>query len=106
MLTVTDKAAQYLREALSRKEEGLPEAIRIVYSEGGYQLTLDNAKDGDQVFEEDGHNYLLVDAEVGEALSDAKLDAQESPQGKRLTLLASSTPQPQPYSEPEPKAKP
>jgi len=103
MLTVTDTAAQYLRETLSRKEEGAPAALRIVYSEEGYQLTLDDPKDGDQVFEHEGEKYLLADSEVGEALSDATLDVQESPQGMRLTLAASSTPQPS--SEPEPESE-
>ena len=120
MLIVTDKAAQYLCETLTRKPEGSPEALRVVYTEERYQLTLDDTKDGDQVFEQEGQNYLFVDAQVGEALSDAKLDVQESAQGKRLTLLASKTPEsepeaesesePQPESEakpePEPEAKP
>lgn len=108
MLIVTDKAAQHLCETLTRKPEGSPEALRIVYTEKGYQLTLDGTKDGDQVFEQDGQNYLFVDAQVGEALSDAKLDVQESPQGKRLTLLASKTPESESEAqpEPEPEAKP
>lgn len=101
MLIVTDRAAQYLREALSRKEEGLPEAIRIVYTEEGYQLTLDDPKDGDHVFEQGGESYLLLGSEVGEALSDATLDVQQSPQGMRITLAASKTPRLHPQSEPE-----
>jgi len=88
MLTVTYKAAQYLRESLTRKEEGAPEALRIVQTEDAYQLTLDNTKDGDHVFEQDGRNYLLLDPAVGEALSDATLDVHESPQGLSLTLTA------------------
>jgi Fe-S cluster assembly iron-binding protein IscA len=103
MLTVTDTAAQYLRETLSRKEEGAPAALRIVYSEEGYQLTLDDPKEGDQVYEHEGESYLLLDSEVGEALSDASLDVQDSPQGVRLTLAAGSTPEPQ--SEPEPESE-
>jgi Fe-S cluster assembly iron-binding protein IscA len=106
MLTVTDKAAQYLRETLTRKKEGAPEALRIVYTEEGYQLTLDDSKEGDQVFDQDGQNYLMVDAEVGEALSDAALDVQESLQGMRITLATTSTPQPRPQSESEPEAAP
>jgi Fe-S cluster assembly iron-binding protein IscA len=114
MLIVTDKAAQYLCETLTRKPEGSPEALRVVYTEDGYQLTLDDTKDGDQVFEQEGKNYLFVDAQVGEALSDAKLDVQESAQGKRVTLLATKTPDSEPEAEsesgakpePEPKAKP
>jgi len=86
MLTVTDKAAQHLRENLSREEGSPPGAFRIVNSEEGYQLTLDEAKEGDQVFEHEGENYLLLDTEVGEALSNATLDVQESPQGPRLAL--------------------
>jgi len=89
MLTVTDKAAQYLRESLVRKEQGAPEALRIVQTEEGYQLTLDNPKDGDQVFKQEGLNYLVLDEQTGEALSDATLDVYESPQGLSITLTAS-----------------
>ena len=86
MLTVTDKAVQYLRESPSRKEEGAPGAFRIANTEEGYQLTLDETKEGDQVFEHEGENYLLLDTEVGEVLSSATLDVQESAEGTRLTL--------------------
>lgn len=105
MLIVTDRAAQYLCDALSRKQEGLPEAIRIVYTEEGYQLILDDAKDGDQVFEQDGQNYLLVDAEVGQALADATIDVQESPKGTRITLAATGTPPLRPPSESDPESE-
>ena len=107
MLIVTDKAAQYLFETLTRKPEGSPEALRIVYTEEGYQLTLDDTKEGDLIFEQDGRNYLFLDAQVGGALSDATLDVQESPQGTRITLAATSTPEsePQPESEAEPKSE-
>ncbi len=91
MLTVTDKAAQYLRETLSRKEEGAPGAFRIVSTEEGYQVTLDDGKEGDQVIEHEGENYLLLDTEVGEALSTATLDVKESPEGTRLTLSKGGT---------------
>ncbi len=105
MLTVTDKAAQYLCETLTRKPEGSPQALRIVYTEEGYQLTLDDTKEGDQVFEQDGQSYLFLDAQVGEALSDATLDVQESPQGTRITLAATGTPETEPESESESKSE-
>ena len=108
MLTVTDKAAAYLREALTRKKEGAPEALRVVYTEEGYQLTLDDPKEGDHIFEQEGHNYLLVDTEVGEALGEeATLDLQETPRGASLTLLGahSPEPEPEPQAEAEPKAQ-
>ncbi len=106
MLTVTDKAAAYLREALTRKKEGAPEALRVVYTEEGYQLTLDDPKEGDHIFEQEGQNYLLVDSEVGEALGEeATLDLQETPRGASLTLLGAHSPEPEPQAEAEPKAK-
>ena len=86
MLTVTDQAAQYLREALTRREEGAAGSLRIVNTEEGYRLTLDDAKDGDQIFEQEGESYLVLDSEVDEALAEATLDVRESPQGMRLKL--------------------
>ena len=106
MLTVTDKATAYLREALTRKKEGTPEALRVVYTEEGYQLTLDDPKEGDHIFEQEGQNYLLVDTEVGEGLGEqATLDLQETPHGTSLTLLGALSPEPEPEPEAEPKAK-
>ncbi|KKL07198.1 hypothetical protein LCGC14_2588420 [marine sediment metagenome] len=104
MLTVTNKAAQYLRESLTRKKEGAPEALRIVLTEDGYQLTLDNPNEGDQIFEEDGQKYLLLDAAVGGTLSRATIDVQDSRRGATLTLTGGDAlqPQPQPESPPEP----
>jgi Fe-S cluster assembly iron-binding protein IscA len=100
MLTVTDKAAQFMREKLDQKEEGLPEALRIVQTEDGFQLTLDNAKDGDHVIEQEGQNILLVDSAVGEALEEATLDLQESAQGASLVLTAVPPSPPAPQEPP------
>ena len=89
MLTVTDKAAQYVCETL--KKESAPGAFRIVGTEEGYRFALDEAQEGDQIFEHEGENYLLLDTEVGEALSNATVDVQESPEGTRLTLSEGGT---------------
>ncbi len=110
MLTVTDKAAAYLREALTRKKEGTPEALRVVYTEEGYELTLDDPKEGDHIFEQEGQNYLLVDTVVGEALGEeATLDLQQTAHGTSLTLLGALSPEPEvkpeAEAEVEPKAK-
>jgi Fe-S cluster assembly iron-binding protein IscA len=106
MLTVTDKATAYLREALTRKKEGTPEALRVVYTEEGYELTLDDPKEGDHIFEQEGQNYLLVDTEVGEALGEeATLDLQQTPHGTSLTLLGALSPQPEAEAEPKAETK-
>ena len=102
MLTVTDKATAYLREALTRKKEGTPEALRVVYTEEGYELTLDDPKEGDHIFEQEGQNYLLVDPAVGEGLGEeATLDLQQTPHGTSLTLLGALSPEPEPQPEAE-----
>lgn len=92
MLTVTERAAQFLRESLSRKDEGAPEALRIIHADGGYQLTLDDPKEGDQIFEHEGQSYLVIDSEIDEALSEATIDVQESAQGASLTLTSAPSP--------------
>ena len=87
MLTVTERATAYLRERLSDKREGLPQALRIVRTgDGGYDLTMDDPRADDQVFEQDGAAYLLVDPEVAESLEGAVVDVQESAHGPRITL--------------------
>lgn len=94
MLTVTEKATGYIREALSRREDDSPEAVRISYaSEAGYHLTLDNRKEGDHIFEQEGDSYLLVDPQVSEALESATLDLQDSPQGANLMLTGAPQPE-------------
>lgn len=92
-MRVTDKAAAYLLRALDNKDEGAPEALRIVYSEdAGYEFALDDPKDGDEVFQQDSRSYLVVDAELAKSLLNATLDVQESPQGTRITLAGYETP--------------
>ena len=106
MLTVTDKATAYLREALTRKKEGTPEALRVVYTEEGYELTLDDPKEGDHIFEQEGQNYLLIDSEVDEGLGEeATLDLQQTPHGTSLTLLGALSPEPEPQPEAEAETK-
>lgn len=88
MLTVTDKAARYLREILSTRPEESTQVLRIIFRDGNYELTLDDPREDDHVFEQDGETYLLVDPQVAEALSEATIDAQETTEGTRLTLTA------------------
>ncbi len=112
VLQVTTRAAEYMRDHLSRKPEGLPDAIRIVRAEDGFKLTLDNPKDDDHIFEREGQKYLLVSPDLGEALATATIDLQQSPHGLSLTITtapSSLTPQPseeEPLPSPDAEAKP
>ena len=85
MLSVTDKAAQYVRETL--KKRSAPGAVRIVKTEDGYHLTLDEAKEGDQVFEHEGENYLLLKMKaVRRRLRRVPPDARRDLRRLRLSL--------------------
>lgn len=90
MLTVTEKAAKYMREILSSRSEGSQQVLRIIFRDGNYELTLDDPREDDHVFEQDGETYLLVEPDVAEALSEATIDAQETTEGTRLTLTTGS----------------
>ncbi len=89
MLTVTDRAAHYLLEALSSRDEELAgQTLRIVFRNGSYELTLDDARETDEVYQFEGESYLLVAPDVAEALSKAAIDMHEVGEGvpPRLTL--------------------
>lgn len=89
MLTVTDRAAQYLIEALSSREEELAgQSLRVVLRNGSYELTLDDAQEADEVYQLEGKSYLLVAPDVAEALSKGTIDVHEAAEGAppRITL--------------------
>ncbi len=88
MFTVTEKAAQYLRQVLDSREEATSQLLRIVSRSGSYELTLDDPQESDEVLQYEGRSYLLVAPEVVESLSNATIDVHEIAEGAppRLTL--------------------
>ena len=91
MLQLSSRAASLLDQA--RESQGIPEHFGVrVYGEpapeGGTAIGIaftETPEQGDEVGEQDGTN-LFVAPEVAEPLSAALLDAEESPEGVRLTL--------------------
>ncbi len=97
MLTVTDKAAQYVRETL--KKESAPGAtVRIVKTEKGYHLTFDEAKEGDQVFEHEGENYLLWTLRRARPSPAPPWTSRSPPKARDSPYLRIALPSSSPYS--------
>ena len=98
MLKLSTQAAALLEKA--RESQGVPEHFGVrVYGEaapqGGTSIGIaftETPEQGDEVGEQEGTN-VFVAPEVAEPLSEALLDAEESPEGVRLTLKTESAPE-------------
>lgn len=84
MVTVTEQAAKILGEV--QAESSSAQALRIVSAPGGYQLTFDQEREGDQVVESEGKAVLLIASDVAESLDDATIDCERGPEGVRFFL--------------------
>lgn len=86
MVTVTDRAAELLKEIQTDPEEGQDKVLRIVSEGDGYELIFDSARAGDQVVQNGNTDILLVGDDVAPALEDAVIDCQDTPEGPRFVL--------------------
>ena len=78
MITVTDNAVQHLQTLLREQSDDTRKGLRIFVEAGGcagmqYGMTLDLAKEGDEIIERDGVR-VLVDAYSAGYLSDSTID--------------------------------
>lgn len=86
MLTVTDRAAERLKESIEATDIADEQTLRLVQTDAGLELAIDQERDGDQVVRSAGRTVLVIDADVGVLVDGATLDAVEGPQGPRLVL--------------------
>jgi Fe-S cluster assembly iron-binding protein IscA len=84
VVTVTEQAAKILGEV--KAENKTEQALRIVSAAGGYQLTFDQEREGDEVVENEGEAVLLIAGEVAESLDNATIDCERGPEGVRFFL--------------------
>jgi Fe-S cluster assembly iron-binding protein IscA len=87
VLEVTDRAASLLREIQTAQEE-TAKVLRLLSKDDQFELTFDMPQEEDQVFQSEGTNVLAVAPEVADVLADATIDAQDTPEGPRLTLAS------------------
>ena len=90
MLTVTERAAELLGEIQKDRDE--PEkTLRLVKQGEQYELSFDEAQEGDQVVTHQEEAVLLIDAELSTALDGITIDRTDTPQGPRLTMSGPPT---------------
>ena len=86
-LTVTDSATAALKEVLENVEHEPEQILRLVFDgQGELNLALDNAKDDDQVVEQEGDKIMVIEPEVSQRLEGAVLDVKESEEGMAFTI--------------------
>jgi len=87
MLTVTENAAQHLKDLLDQNRTEKDQVIRMVQKEeGGWDLVLANVQPKDKTFDKDGEAVLAIDKEINDLLSEMVLDVMKSTKGNRLSL--------------------
>src|SRR5262245_65839345 len=86
MINLTAVAAQKVKGILEQEKENIPQGGLRIYVQGGgcsgftYGMVLDEAADGDQVFETDGIK-VIVDAMSMRYLEGAEVDYKEDLMG-------------------------
>lgn len=86
MLEVTDKAIAILDRSLDENKENESDVFRLTRSNGGFGLVLSEEHEDDQSIQCDDRAVLVMEPEISNALESAVLDAEDTPDGPRLTL--------------------
>ncbi len=93
MLNVTSRAASILARTLRAGQADAGLGFRLVPSGvSEIALTLDQARDGDDVIRHDERTVLLLERWVSYALDGAVLDIEEQSTGTTLTLHSGAHP--------------
>jgi len=86
MVTVTDHAAQLLREIQEGHQESASKVLRLVSRGDSFEFAFDERREGDQIVQSGDADVLLVGTDVAELLGDATIGCQDTPAGPRFTL--------------------
>ena len=89
MLRLTERAATLFRE-IQLAQEDREKVLRLMDRGDGFELAFDAVQEDDHVFRSEGTDVLLVSPDIAEILADATIDAQDTPEGPRLTLSSQS----------------
>lgn len=86
MVTVTERAAQELKEILEAQAVEPEQVLRLVREAQGFSLHLDKESAGDEVVESEGATILLIDEQLSPIVDGAVVDCIDTPEGPRLTI--------------------
>ncbi len=90
MITVTENAAKHLQSLLLEQAEAASKGLRIFVEHGGcagmqYGMTLDEAKEGDEIIEKGGAR-LLVDSASANYLRGSTIDYRDELAGSGFRI--------------------
>ncbi len=88
MVTVTDRAAQLLKDIQEGHEEGTGKILRLLSRDDGFEMMFDEQRESDHVVQRGETDVLLIGEDVSEVLGEATVDCQDTPAGPRFTLSA------------------
>jgi iron-sulfur cluster assembly protein len=91
MISITPKAAQYIRELLSEKKSSNDQGLRLGIERGGcaglqYTMNLGSEEEGDQVIISHGA-LVFIDAESTQQLDDCTIDYEEGLTGSGFRII-------------------
>jgi len=92
MVTVTERAAQLLKDIQEGHEESASKVLRLVNRGDSFEFAFDERREDDQVVQSGDSEVLLVGTDVGDLLGEATIDCQETPAGPRFTLSTEGEP--------------
>lgn len=87
MLMMTEAAAELLSEILDNANAAEETAVRLVIADNALTPTLDHPQPGDETYDHDGRNVLVLDEQVSQVLTESTLDVQATAEGLQLVLL-------------------
>ena len=86
MLTLTPVAGKALKQILDESGSDDGQAVRMVHSDQGFDMALDQPKDEDQSVEYENQTVLVLSPEVAESIGDKTMDVVPTPEGASLVL--------------------
>jgi hypothetical protein len=87
MISVTEKATAALNDTLNANLKGKSsKLLRLVSSEAGFGLNLDEEREGDQVVKHEDRPVLVIESSVAESFDGAVVDAVDSPEGRKIVI--------------------
>lgn len=86
MFNLTDAAAAHLSVILGQTQASDEQAVRMIPTQQGLELTLDAPKPDDQTFAHEGKTVLVIEPKLATMLENRTLDVETGDDGTHLTL--------------------
>jgi len=92
MISISQLAASVLFKTLKESEVHGGQSLRIVKEHEGFVLQLDSPVETDRVIRYEGAIVLIVNKDLENELGDARIDVEETTEGRDLVMRRSANP--------------